>query len=137
VRDRMISFALRRAYRIQEAKATWPLVDIPDFGLEVMFPRFTDVKMKRTALEAFINLCDLTDIIRDVAVFHENNSFDREWSGGIIDKASIVPEITQISQFDNRLKNWKEGYLKIAGDYIKTLIPRSSRMPNYILIVCE
>ena len=137
MRDRMISFALRRSYRIQEAKSIWPLVNISDFGLEVMFPRFMDAKTKRTTLEAFICLCDLTDIIRDIAVFHENNSFDREWSGGLIDKASIVPQITQVSQFDNRLKNWKEVYLKLAGDYIKSLIPRSCRMPNYVLIVGE
>ena len=137
MRDRMISFALRRTYRLQEAKSTWPLISISDFGLEVMFPRFTDAKAKRVVLEAFICLCDLTDIIRDVAVFHENNSFDREWSGGLIDKAAIIPEITQVSQFDNRLKHWKEGYLKITGDYIKSLLPRSCRIPNYLLIVCE
>lgn len=137
LRDRLISFALRRAYRIQEAKATWPVVSISEFGLEVMFPRFMDVKTKRTVLEAFIWSCELTDILRDVAVFHENNSFDREWSGGLIDKAQIVPEITQVSQFDNRLKNWKEGYLKLTGDYIKSLLPRSCRLPNYVLIICE
>lgn len=102
-----------------------------------MFPRYMDAKTKRTVLEAFICLCDLSDIVRDVAVFHEENSFDREWSGGLIDKAAIVPEITQVSQFDNRLKNWKEGYLKLAGEYIKSILPRSCRMPNYLLIIGE
>jgi hypothetical protein len=137
VRDRLISVALRRAYRIQESKSSWPVVSVSDFGLEVMFPRFMDAKTKRTVLEAFIWMCELTDIIRDVAVFQENNSFDREWSGGFLDKAQFVPEITQVSQFDNRLKNWKEGYLKITGDYIKSLMPRSCRLPNYALIVSE
>jgi hypothetical protein len=133
----MISFALRRGYRIQEARSTWPLVSISDFGLEIMFPRFMDTKTKRTSLEAFISLCDLTDIIRDVALFQETNSFNREWSGGVLDKAAIVPEITQVSQYDNRLKHWKEDYLKLAGDYIKALPPRSCRVPNYVLLVSE
>jgi hypothetical protein len=96
-----------------------------------------DNKAKRTCLEAFICHCDLSDIVRDVALFHETNSFDREWSGGVIDKASIVPEITQVSQFDNRLKHWKEAFLKLTGDYIKALAPRSCRIPNYVLIVAE
>lgn len=137
MRDRMISFALRRNYRIQEAKSNWPLVEVSDFGLEVMFPRFVDVKTKRAVIDSFIWLCKLSDIIRDVAIFHENNSFGREWSDSRIERADIVPEISQVTQFDNRLKKWREGYLKVNGDFIKSLVPRCPRMPNYVLLVNE
>jgi Fungal specific transcription factor domain len=137
MRDRLISFALRRNYRIQEAKSTWPLVEVSDFGLEVMFPKYVDVKTKRAVIDAFIWLCKLSDIIRDVAIFHENNSFGREWSDSRIERAEIVPEITQVTQFDNQLKNWREGYLKINGEFVKSLIPRLTKMPNYVLIINE
>jgi hypothetical protein len=137
LRDRLVSIALRRAYRIQEVKVSWPVVDVTDFGLEVMFPKFVDVKAKRAAIEAFIWLCKLSDIIRDVAVFHERNCFHRTWSGSLIDKAALMPELNQVSQFDCRLKNWKEGYLKVNGDYIRSPKPNMSKMPNYVQIINE
>jgi hypothetical protein len=137
MRDRLISFALRRNYRIQEAKSTYPLVEISDFGLEVMFPKFVDVKTKRAVIDAFICLCKLSDIIRDVAIFHEENSFGREWSDSRIERADIVPEITKVTQFDNKLKKWREEYLKLNGEFIKSLVPRITKMPNYVLIINE
>ena len=137
LRDRLISIALRRPYRIHEAKKTWPIVSESDFGREVMFPRFMTVKAKRTTIDSFIWLCKLSDIMRDIAVFQEKKRFDREWSNTLLNSAAIIPEASQVSQFENRLKNWKEEYVKVNGDYIRTLRPGTSKMPNYVLIICE
>ena len=135
LRDRLVSIGLRRPNRIQEAKSTWPIVDLADFGLEAMFPKFTDVKAKRAVIEAFIWLCKLSDILRDVAVFHEKNYFARSWTGAGMDKDAIMPELNQVSEFDSRLNDWKEGYLEINGDCIRSPRPSASKMPNYVMII--
>jgi len=137
LRDRLISIALRRPYRIQEAKSTWPIVSDADFGLEVMFPKFTNVKTKRTLVDSFIWLCKLSDIMRDIAVFHERKRFDREWSDGLINRATLIPEANQVQQFDSQLRSWKEEYLKVNGEYVKSLRPGIPKFPNYVLIICE
>jgi len=95
------------------------------------------VKAKRTTIDSFIWLCKLSDIMRDIAVFQEKKRFDREWSNTLLNSAAIIPEASQVSQFENRLKNWKEEYVKVNGDYIRTLRPGTSKMPNYVLIICE
>lgn len=94
-----------------------------------------DVTTKKATIDAFIWLCKLSDIIRDIAVFHERNRFDRKWSDGLIDKAHIMPELNQVSQFDCELKIWREGYLKVNGTYINLAKPGFSKMPNYTLII--
>jgi hypothetical protein len=137
LRDRLVSIALRRPYRIHEAKSTWPIVNEADFGLEVMFPKFMIARTKRTMIDSFIWLCKLSDIMRDIAVFHEKKRFDREWSNSLIGSATILAEELQVSQFHIQLRDWKEGYLKLNGEYIKSLTPGSSKMPNYVLIICE
>ena len=137
LRDRLISIALRRPYRIHEAKSAWPMVSEADFGLELMFPQFATVKTKRTVIDSFIWLCKLSDIMRDIAVFHEQKRFDREWSDNIISRATIIPEASRVSQFDSQLQNWREEYLKVSGEYITSLKPGSSKMPNYVLMICE
>ena len=137
LRDRLISIALRCPYRIQEAKSAWPIVSETDFGLEVMFPQFMTVKTKRAVIDSFIWLCKLSDIMRDIAVFHERKRFDREWSDNIIDRATIMPEASRVSQFDSQLRNWREEYLKVSSEYITSLKPGTSKMPNYVLMICE
>ena len=137
LRDRLISIALRRPYRIHEAQSTWPIISEADFGLEVMFPKFTNVKTKRTLVDSFIWLCKLSDIMRDIAVFHERTRFDREWTDGRIDRATLILEANQVQQFDSQLKNWKEEYLKANGEYVRSLRPGTSKFPNYVLIICE
>ena len=137
LRDRVVSLALRRPYRIHEAKTTWPFVTEADFGLEVMFPKFTTAKTKRTMIDSFIWFCKLSDIIRDIAVFHEKKRFDREWSGGLVSSTTILAEEIQVSKFDTQLSDWKEEFLKSNGEYIKSVVPGSPKMPNYLLIICE
>jgi hypothetical protein len=137
MRDRLVSMALRRPYRIHEAKSTWPIVTETDFGLEAMFPKFITVKTKRTMIDSFIWACKLSDIIRDIAVFHEKRRFDREWFDGVIDSATTLADEIQVSQFDSQLRDWKEEYLKLNGEYIELLRPGSSKFPNYVLIICE
>jgi hypothetical protein len=75
--------------------------------------------------------------MRDIAVFHEKKRFDREWSDTRINRAVIIPEANQVSDFDRRLRNWREEYLKVNNEYVKSLRPGSSKMPNYVLIICE
>jgi hypothetical protein len=75
--------------------------------------------------------------MRDIAVFHENNRFDREWSDSYIDGAALMPELTRVSEFDSQLKSWKDGYLKVNGDIIKFPMAGTSKMPNYVLIIAE
>jgi hypothetical protein len=137
LRDRLVSMALRRPYRIHEAKSTWPIVSETDFGLEAMFPKFITVKTKRTMIDSFIWICKLSDIIRDIAVFHEQKRFDREWFDGLIGSAATLAEEIQVSQFDSQLRDWKEEYLKLNGEYINSLRPGNSKFPNYVLIICE
>jgi hypothetical protein len=126
---------LRRAYRIQETKSTWPTINKYAFGLELMFPRFMDIMTKEAMIEAFIWLCKLSDIIRDIAVFQERNRFDRKWSDSRIDKEDIMPEFNQVSQFDCQLKSWREGYLEVIGNYINSPKPGFCKVPNYALII--
>lgn len=135
LRDRLVAMGLRRPYRLQEAKSTWPVVDKSDFGLEVMFPKFISVDTKRAMIDSFIWLCKLSDIMRDLSVFHESNRFDREWSDSHIDGAAIMPELTKVSGFDSRLRSWEDGYRKINGEFIKSFIPGQCKMPNYVLII--
>lgn len=137
LRDRLISVALRRFYRIHEAKSTWPIVTEADFGPEAMFPKFMTVKRKRAVLQSFIWWCSLSDIVRDIAVFQEKKRFDREWSDSLTTEAAIVSELAQVSQFDNRLKSWKEGYLQVNSDYINSIKPGTSKLPNHVLIIGE
>lgn len=137
MRDRLVACGLRRPYRIQEMKEVWPVVKQTDFGLEVIFPRFIDAETKRAMIDAFIWLCKLTDVMRDIAVFHENNRFDREWSGGHVNGATIMPSLTRVSQFDGILRNWKTGYQKAYGYLITTPVPGRCKMPNYILVIAE
>ncbi len=137
LRDRLISIALRRPYRMQENKGTWPPVKKEDFGLEIIFPKFTTTTTKVTAIESFIWLCKLSNIMRDVANFHEKRRFDREWADKIVDETDVVPELAQVSRFSNQLKNWKEEFLKISGEYIKSIRPGTSKMPSYVLIICK
>ena len=75
--------------------------------------------------------------MRDIAVFHEGKRFDREWSGGPIDRATLAAEATQVQQFDSQLRDWKEAYLRVSGEYIGSLSPGTSKFPNYVLIICE
>ena len=137
LRDRLISIALRRPYRIHEARSTWAVSSEKAFGLEVMLPKFINIKTKRTLINSFIWLCKLSDIMRDIAVFHEGKRFDREWSGKPIDKATLTAEATQVQQFDSQLRDWKEAYLRVSGEYIGALSPGTSKFPNYVLIICE
>ena len=137
LRDRLISIAMRRPYRIHEAKSSWPLVTEADFGLEVMFPKFITVKTKKSLIQAFIWLCKLSDVMRDIAVFHEQTRFDREWSGKRIDQAKIMSEASRVSQFDTQLRSWREEYLKVNGEYIASLKVGTSKFPNYVLMICE
>ena len=137
MRDRLVACGLRRAYRIQEVKAVWPVVKQIDFGLEVMFPRFIDTETKHAMIDAFIWLCKLTDIMRDIAVFHETNRFDREWAGGHASEATVVPSLTRVSQFDGLLRNWKTGYQEAYDYLITTPVPYRCKMPNYILVIAE
>ena len=137
LRDRLISIALRRPYRIHEAKSSWPIISEADFGLEVMFPQFITVKTKRSTIDAFIWLCKLSDIMRDIAVFQEEKRFDREWSDSLINQASIMGEASRVLQFDSQLRNWREEYLKVNSQYITALKPGSPKIPNYVLMICE
>jgi hypothetical protein len=102
-----------------------------------MFPKFTNVKTKRMLVDSFIWLCKLSDIMRDIAVFHERTRFDREWTDGLINRAALIPEANQVQQFDSQLRNWKEEYLKVNGEYVRSLRPGTSKFPNYVLIICE
>jgi hypothetical protein len=108
-----------------------------DFGREVMFPQFMTVKTKRTMIDSFIWMCKLSNTIRDIAVFHEKKRFDREWSDGHISNATILAEEVLVSQYDGQLRDWREEYLKLNGEYINSLRPGCSKMPNYVLIICE
>jgi hypothetical protein len=137
LRDRLISFGLRRPYRIQDATSIWPIISKEDFGREATSPKFANVKTKRAAIEAFIWLCKLSNIMRDIAVFHENNRFDREWSDSHIGGAAVMPELTRVQEFDSQLKSWKDGYLKVNGDIIKFTMAGTSKMPSYVLIINE
>jgi hypothetical protein len=100
-----------------------------------MFPKFMNTETKRAMIDSFIWLCKLTDIMRDIAVFHESNRFDREWSDSRMDGTSIMPELTKVSEFDSRLRNWEEGFRKINGDFIKSPVAGRCKMPNYVLIM--
>jgi hypothetical protein len=137
MRDRLVACGLRRPWRIQEVKGVWPALKETDFGLEAVFPRFIDAETERQMIHTFIWLCKLTDVMRDIAVFHENNRFDREWSDGQVDEATIMPTLTRVSQFDGLLRNWKAGYLKAYGYLITTPVPGRCKMPNYILVIAE
>jgi hypothetical protein len=88
-------------------------------------------------IDSFIWFCKLSDIIRDIAVFHEKKRFDREWSGGLVSSTTILAEEIQVSKFDTQLSDWKEEFLKSNGEYIKSVVPGSPKMPNYLLIICE
>ena len=137
LRDRLTSIALRRPYRIHETKTTWPLVTEADFGLEVMFPRFTTIRTKKILIQSFIWLCKLSDTMRDIAVFHEQTRFDREWSNNCVDQAKIMFEASQVSQFDSLLRSWRGEYLKVNGEYIASLRVGTSKFSNYVLVICE
>jgi GTP1/Obg family GTP-binding protein len=122
---------------MQENKGTWPTVKKEDFGLEIIFPKFASATTKVTAIESFIWLCKLSNIMRDIANFHEKRRFDREWADKLVDETDVVPELAQVSRFSNQLKNWKEEYLKVSGEYIKSIRPGTSKMPSYVLIICK
>lgn len=88
-------------------------------------------------IDSFIWLCKLSDIIRDIAVFHEKSRFDREWCGSLISSAAVITEASQVSQFDGQLRNWKEEYLEVNSEYLNSSRPGSPKMPCYVLIICE
>jgi hypothetical protein len=137
LRDRLISVALRRFSRIQENKSTWPIITEADFGPEVMFPKFMTVKRKQAVLQSFIWWCSLSDIIRDIAVFQEKKRVDQERSDGLVTEAAVISELAQVSRFDNRLRTWKKGYLQVSSDYIRSMKPGTSKLPNHVLIIGE
>jgi hypothetical protein len=48
-----------------------------------------------------------------------------------------LAEEVLVSQYDGQLRDWREEYLKLNGEYINSLRPGCSKMPNYVLIICE
>lgn len=137
IRDRLISFGLRRPHRLQEAESDWAQIEESEFGAEVIFPRFVDTQTKKTTVRAFIWFCRLTDIMRTIAVFQENNRFEREWSDGHLDRQALISELTQVSIFDRQLKDWRRDYEKSLGSVLKDTTLRRSLIHSYSLIVCE
>jgi hypothetical protein len=137
IRDRLISFGLRRPHRLQEAESDWALIKETDFGIEVLHPRYVDVGYKRAMAKAFISLCKLTDIMRTIAVFQENNRFEREWSEGSISREAIMTELTEVSRFDKQLKDWKDEYKEFNKKVLENTALGQSLIFVYNIVVCE
>jgi hypothetical protein len=71
VRNRVVSLALRRPWRLHPCQTVIPL-SLDDFGLELFSPMFTQVETKTRMSKAFLALCHLTDIMKEVLLFRRH-----------------------------------------------------------------
>lgn len=137
LRDRLISFGLRRFHRLQEVEQSFGMVEEADFGLELAFPRHIDIHSKRDSIACFVKLCELSDVVKEIAVFHENLRFEREWSDSFATREAIVPELAKVAHLENQLREWKQTFQTCFSTSQPPISAGSSILPLYTVMICE
>lgn len=137
IRDRLISFGLRRQHRPQDADSEWVPIEETDFGMEIVYPKFVDIDHKMGMVKAFIWLCKLTDIMSKVAVFQDNNRYERKWSDDLVSRDFIRSESEEVVVFDKQLRSWKQEYQQTNSDFIHEVPAGRSVIFLYNMLVCE
>jgi hypothetical protein len=135
IRDRLISLGLRRPYRLQEKTSIRAMVRREDFGVEACRPTYTNIRSKEVQISAFIALAKLSDIMADIAFFESSNNFRFAWSGDWEQCTVSQGEIDNVHRLLQRINDWKEDYQKVSTGIADSVLPRSSKIPIYMLRV--
>lgn len=113
VRDRVLALGMRRPHRLHKTSIKDAFITENDFGLEAKYPSYTDLRMKKVTMLAFMWLCKLSLIMEELAIIQRRTKFARDWDG---DKAeNIVPALEELNRVHQELKDWiKEFEAEIA-----------------------
>jgi hypothetical protein len=104
IRDRVLALGMRRPHRLHKTPIQDDIISEEDFGLEAIYPSYTDVKSKRVAMLAFIWFCRLSRIMEAIAVVQRRNRFARDWNGDNV--GNVTSELEEVRVFDTRLREW-------------------------------
>ncbi|KFZ22568.1 hypothetical protein V502_02878 [Pseudogymnoascus sp. VKM F-4520 (FW-2644)] len=96
-----------------------------------------DITVSRRSKTLAPWLCELSDIIKDIAFFYENNRFEREWSGVLAaGREVLISELSQVAQLESRMGEWKQNF-RVWENTGSGLDLASSILPKYAMIICE
>lgn len=111
VRNRVVSLALRRPSRLHPCQFAIPLT-LDDFGLELYSPMFMHVEAKTRMSKAFIALCHLTDIMKEVLLFKQHFPEAPELLDSDEDscKEESGHRMEIIKTLDQKLSMWNQEY---------------------------
>lgn len=135
IRDRLVSLGLRRPHRLQGRTSVRPMVQWEDFGIESCQPTYTNRRSKKIQMSAFIALAKLSEVMAKIATFQSDNSFNSEWSLDCEPNTLSQADVDQIRQLFEHINQWKKGYRGIFMEGTKSVLPRSSKIPLYMLQV--
>ena len=113
VRDRVLAFGMRRPHRLHETSIKDTFITEDDFGLEAKFPSYTNIRMKRVTILAFMWLCRMSLIMEKLAIIQRRTKFARDWDGD--EAENIIPALEELNRVHQQLKAWiKEFETEIA-----------------------
>ena len=139
IRERMLALGMQRPYRLHGTAKERPLPVEIDFGLEVIFPKYTSVTVKRELPNVFLLLCKLSIIMEDVAIFQRKAQFTRKWNSDI---TITLHEVRHVRNLDQAIRSWKEELFQVirngySRQKMNPLVYILKIMGEYVQFICE
>lgn len=110
VRDRVLALGMRRPHRLHKILDEDTILTEEDFGLESKFPQYSELNMKIVNMLAFIWLCKLSRVMKELAAIQRRTKFARDWGGDGDRQRNIAPEIEELRCLHKELKLWCEEF---------------------------
>jgi hypothetical protein len=111
------------------------MIQWEDFGVESCQPTYTNRRSKKIQMSAFIALAKLSEVMAKIATFQSDNSFHSEWSLDCEPNTLSQADVDQIRQLFEHINQWKAEYRETFMEGTKSVLPRSSKIPLYMLQV--
>jgi hypothetical protein len=119
LRDRTIAFGLRRNHDLHDGSDTTGMAQDGDFGLEAHHYSFTEHSLKRRQIQAFINLCELSQVMASIMKMQKSLMNNIHYDETFASKEIVLLK-PQISKLDSELVSWtsrvQNNLLKTIGD---------------------
>jgi hypothetical protein len=127
----MLAVGMRRPNRLHKTGYVPPLPREKDFGLEVIFPNVTTLRLKKQLINFFILFCKLSNIMEEVALFQRTVQFPRDWSVEL--PAINWLEVQRVENFQKKLNQWRSELDHAAVDRVNRRSKQARTPLLYIL----
>lgn len=127
----MIALGMRRPERLRKLDTQPALPAEEDFGIDIMLSPYTRNIRKRKEVKLFLQLCKLSIIMEEVAVFQRNIQYSKIWH--TTGRELTQEEVDVVIALEVKLRTWKNDLNCVVGNNLRRRYMRDGIPMSYIL----